>query len=61
MTKQMKRDYKTYQAKCRQAGVEPTPADFLGIELTWEELDDNRQGNWRYLLSRQPKALAATA
>jgi hypothetical protein len=39
MTAQQKADYAAYRKECRKNGIEPTKEDFLGIELTDEQLD----------------------
>ena len=52
MTAKMKRKWSSYRKECLKKGVEPVPADFLGVELTDEELDRGMFNNWRFLLSK---------
>jgi hypothetical protein len=65
MTAEMKQAWKEYKRECKNNNICPTPADFLGIELTWEEIDDGGFDDWNYLLcletSKVPKAFAANA
>lgn len=39
MTEQQRAAYKIYKKECRMSNVEPVRADFLGIELSYEEMD----------------------
>lgn len=49
MTAEQKQDYKTYRNECLASGTEPTPADFLGVELSDEEVDAGKFRSWVYL------------
>jgi hypothetical protein len=54
----MKMTWKQYRKECKANNVEPTRADFKGIELSWEQIDARIM---RTIRKQQPKAMAATA
>jgi hypothetical protein len=66
-TAQQKTEYRQYVKACREQNIEPTVADFLGVELSWEEINDkpHRVMSWRYLLRKvrlqAPLAMSASA
>lgn len=50
----MQMTWKQYRKQCAEQNVEPTRADFLGVERSWEEIDAQ-------IVIPQPKAMAARA
>ena len=51
-----------YRKECKATNVEPTKADFLGIEHSWEQIEAQlRRAELKRQRRQQPKTMAASA